>query len=970
MLPRLCNFFSLLAYPICSRTFGHRPNESIYLNGKGVLTPYPLNKRLREQICRGQQAKKVAKSRLRQIFGFFFLLSSLSAHIDPSDWQPSKASTEEESLFLRRIADFWQEGEYKIAKSQMEAFLSSFPESPYADPLRAVLGDLLLREKNYSEALKHYLTASLSPPFKEKTFLGRMQCLYYLGWHSSLADACEAHLNSALPNAAPFELEATYFLAIALYHQCLNAPQQPDILLQYARRAEPYFETLLHSPLSSEVSQAFAHLCCILKEYPKAARLYLDLAKTDSSLNEEMLFQAALIQAEYDKELALKTFEEIAQTGASKAQEAAYNHLILSFDMGKHQELIAKKEDILNSIPEERKGLTHLFLGRSFLSLKHYKEAIPELLSFLEAPPPQDEESQKSALLCLLEAASQADDLQTLGQALTRLAVIDPSSPHIEKARYAQALLLKKMGAFAESRVALAAWISDYPDSQDKATALFEWADLEYRESKWQPCREISRLFLSQFPRHEEAPAAWRYLAAASERLTAEHPETASFKEQYAHDLTALLQEEGLFPPQEINDWRFHFAKARFDLGDSEGARETLQPLLNSPAPFAQDANATLLFAICARNQGELSQFCEYAELALAKQANLLDLGALHIALFNAYLDLANKTPALLEKSENHLYEAFISGAAIPETNLLWLAESYLSKFENNFSLETGTKAALLFSSLLEKPDISSLETPLYKLGKLQGMMGHAQEQVALMEKLCALYASSQEPAKKWEKEAYLQLAEGYAACNKQDRAWEILEQITKDTTTLQSETDARAHLKKTLLQIQRLGPPLASQTELYCRQPATLIFDSARDVTAIATQLKDLMLQRKLSYEPVHLEAALEYIALLEITSENKQEKRLHLLEKVKSDFESSEDLLSKDYQQSRLKLPEKNRIYEGYMRFIAGDILLTKARLSTDRDMQKELQAKGKDLLLQIASETVHPLLSARIAERLQNE
>ena len=55
----------------------------------------------------------------------------------------------EEGLKVRRIADFWEEGEYQIAKDQMEEFLAEFPESSYAGTLCTALGDLFLREKNY-----------------------------------------------------------------------------------------------------------------------------------------------------------------------------------------------------------------------------------------------------------------------------------------------------------------------------------------------------------------------------------------------------------------------------------------------------------------------------------------------------------------------------------------------------------------------------------------------------------------------------------------------------------------------------------------------------------------------------------------------------------------------------------------------------------------------------------------------------
>jgi hypothetical protein len=63
ILSRLCNFLSLPASSICFWTFGLWPNSLIYFPRKGLKTPSLGNKQRQEQISRGLQAQKVAKSR-------------------------------------------------------------------------------------------------------------------------------------------------------------------------------------------------------------------------------------------------------------------------------------------------------------------------------------------------------------------------------------------------------------------------------------------------------------------------------------------------------------------------------------------------------------------------------------------------------------------------------------------------------------------------------------------------------------------------------------------------------------------------------------------------------------------------------------------------------------------------------------------------------------------------------------------
>ncbi len=220
--------------------------------------------------------------------------------------------------------------------------------------------------------------------------------------------------------------------------------------------------------------------------------------------------------------------------------------------------------------------------------------------------------------------------------------------------------------------------------------------------------------------------------------------------------------------------------------------------------------------------------------------------------------------------------------------------------------------------------------------------MGRIEDQIGEMEKLICAYASSPDADWKWEKEAKLLLAEGYEAKGMDGDAFDLLVKLAE--RAIRSETIAKACLAK---------------AKIAARLPQS-------DVAEIASQFKDLILQRRLENEPIHLEAALEYVDLL---ASNNQEKRLSLLEKVKKDFESTDDLLSKDYSAARLKYPDKNRIFEEYMRWIEEEILMVKSDLVTEPSLQKELQAKAKDLLLQIKSESLQPPLLKRVNSRLQN-
>ena len=873
---------------------------------------------------------------------------------DAPDW---KAKSEVEALFLRRIADFWQEGEYQIAKSQMEEFLAAFPDSAFSDPLCAALGDLFLREKNYSSALNYYAIVASGDLFSQ-IFLNRMQCLYYMEWYATLADECEAYLQREELESSQ-KLQTTYYLAIALYQQCLNASHEPEILLKLAQRAQPHFEMIFQSELNGEVAAAFAHLSCILKDYPKASAIYLGLAKQDPEGEEEMLFQAALIQAEYDKELAAKTFDEIAQKGKNKAKEAAYNRLVLCFEAGQYEKILDQRENLMSQLPPDRAGMAHLFLGRSFLAMKKYAEASGEFKSYLSDAPPA--ETLRGALLSLIDSSFRSDDLASLDFALAKLSSDFPNDAEIPKGRFSLALVLKKGQRVDDARQVLEDLLASHPHFAEAPQASFELAHLDYHRKAWISCREKSRAFLSQFPDHDLAPFAWRYLISSSAEMSAERPKNKELKEQLAFDIETLLRQEKLLSSRERCDWQFLLAKTNFELGCYEEAMSALQALAGSNIPFSEEPNANLLMALCYRDGlGDLVHFCSFAERAIEKKADLMDLGSLHASLFNAYLTLSHGDEKWMGNAADHLFAAFENNAHIQTENVLWLADHFYSCLkieEESPSLPTVQKVVALFEYLLNpceilKEDSLFLEPAFCKLGKLYQLLQRHEEAISLFLKLSAQHRASPSLTWKCETEASLLLAESYAAVGKTEGAILLFDSIAKEKSTLRTTFGASACLQSARLRwLQQTSTP-----------------DNGR-FHQILAQLKDLVLQKTLPNEPLHLEAALDYIDLQTQFDPDPRKKRLALLVKTKESFESVADLLSKDYHEARARLPRKNQIYEGYMRLMEAEILAVKSTLSEGLEMRKELQAKAQDLLLQIVNEKAHSALVARARKRLEN-
>jgi outer membrane protein assembly factor BamD (BamD/ComL family) len=843
--------------------------------------------------------------------------------------------SDEEALFLRRIADFWQEGEYSLAKTQIEEFLTEYPESIYSDALTAALGDLYLREKNFSAALQSYAQVK-TEEFLSRVFLKRMQCLYEMQWYATLADECEAHLQQGP------DLHATYFLAIALYHQCLNASKEPETLQKLAERAKPHFELLSKSELSEEVAQGFAHLCCILKEYEKASQIYQVLAEKHPENREEMLFQVALIQSEYDKAKAIETFEKIAKMGQKRAKEAAYNKLILSFDTGHFEDLAQR--DLLKEIPKERASVARLFLGRSLIHLKKYKEAVTELKTALEEEQ-FSTETLRAVLVSLMEAAYQSNDLASLDLAIEKLSASFPNDSEIPKGYFSRAQILKIRGESEKAEKQFEEILAQFPDSTQKPQILFELAHLDYKGERWEKCALRSRDFLSKFPQHELASFAWRYLVSSSAELASKNPSSP----QLVADLEEFLKQP--LSESEKGGWRLLLAKTYYELNQFDKAISLLEKE-GSP-------NGKLLYALCLRDgQKDLKQFVLLAEEALAEKADLIREGSLHTALFNALIELKEE-----ERAAQHLFAAFEAKEPIKSENLLWLANLYFNRLQNeetNFTLAEKTAALLQCTLLMIQESVlpasdsheicdpsasinlpglsaSTTASPDPNFGRLLGIpqsLNHSQCKAALHpDRLAKVYTllgrldeaiALLESTPTLSEEGKLLLAESYAKKGGVEKALQMFDAIVASCSTVRTPLAASASLQGARLKLKK------GETE------------------QVAIQLKNLVLQKNLANEPLHLEAALDYV---ELQAHSDLEKKLSLLKKTKSDFERKDDLLSKDYHEARTKWPAKDRIYQKYMQFLEAEILAVEAEI--DPKHQKDLQAKSKDLLLQIINE-----------------
>lgn len=352
--------------------------------------------------------------------------------------------------------------------------------------------------------------------------------------------------------------------------------------------------------------------------------------------------------------------------------------------------------------------------------------------------------------------------------------------------------------------------------------------------------------------------------------------------EELAADIEKDLEAIALGTP-ERNEKATWLATSYLKLGKVLEALQLLSELAN-PDP--------LLLTECYLTVGAPPELvASWAEKALIKYP---EEHALHLYLFNAYLEMAGDAsdPALNCKAAQHLASIVKIYPLLPE-NQQWLL-SYLKGHDPEQAIP------LLEEIVKDESDLRRFDEHAGMLAELYQEYGYLDQAVPLLEKIINMHQNSAP-------EARLNLAHIYVMQGKIDQAHALYEKLEESTHLAVAFTAC--------LELARL--------------------DFSRDPETSLKRLHDLAQRKSLAYEPVHLEAALDYADLMASTYPPKQrsERLLHLLHQMKRDFTHQDNVWAKDYHASRSSNPEKELVYQAYMRYLDARIYALEAQGTRDR-------------------------------------
>lgn len=808
------------------------------------------------------------------------------------------ANSDAEAFHLSRIADFWEEGDLLTSKNQMIEFLKMYPNSSHRSSVLSSLGSLYLKEKNYTEALELFSQIE-DLEIQKKIFPHKLKCLYMKEWYTLLESECKTQLT----NEESPSLEVLLYHSISLYHQCLNEPNNTEFLKAKANEAEPNLKALYESPYKSKILPIYAQMMGFLDQFEKSADLFLELGES-----EEMLFQAALMQEKYNKEKAISTLEKlIHSTQDSKLKKKAeYNRLTALFSLEKHKEILQNKEHFLNATSEaEKDRILHIF-AKSHIALGEIDQGIGELQVALEEKT-LPEETKTEVAKALSDLAFKFKKIEALDSVMPFLKKDKEAQVH---AKFYKALILNEKKHFLEAKEEL---LSLYQiESPLKADILRELIFTCDQIKHFEDSFYFSKTFLSLFPSHKDTPLIMNSFVSSSMELSKNDPNKTK---DLLKTLENLIQTPS-FEKKQKTHWKLIKIKTEIALSHFESAKNSsLELLMTEDLPMKEKVKAQFLLAIAIGNLEDIEAFCREGETALLLLQDFkgemkgLDLATLHASLYNAYLELSQKNPNLIEKAKEHLFLAFEKGAFLRSDSLLWLASS---KVEENLSKAVRILEHLVFEKTTLKVD--EKEEAILLLAK-------AYLKDNLSDKAIDLLETANSHGLRGKEVSFL-LAKIYQEKGNEKKALELFERVQPENGIVKTEIDAKISLEK-----------LKIEKALLKKAPI-----ESPEYQKVLVGLKNLILQKKLMHEPVYFEASLEYLDLFEKEGISLEKKKT-LIEKVKRDFLSEEGILARDYHEERKKNPEKNQLFQSFLSFLDAKLLEVEGNFVESEKLKTQL-------------------------------
>ncbi|MCB1107677.1 MAG: hypothetical protein KDK76_06250 [Chlamydiia bacterium] len=872
-----------------------------------------------------------------------------------------QVQSDEEAFFIRRIAEFWKDGDFAIVKTQIADFLDRYPNSELKDYFLGILGDIYLQDNQYENALSSYQKVQ-DKEVQEKTLINKLQCYYELDQYEALATDGRPFLSSKASEIVDRKEELYFLMGEALFRQSLKE-ENTETKQTLAKEARNYYEKLPQGQYQEISEFALAEIASILGNYEKGAALYGILAEKHPEMKEDLLFQVGSLEAHYNKLGAIETFRIVNGLGGKRAPEATFNLLVLLFQCEEYEEILSTYEKIAPSVPNSFEPTFNFIVGKSYFSSGNFQDAIDPLQKYISSTYIPSEQL-KNALLIQMTCAHQTQNEKLFTKSFEKLDTLFPNDSEIPKALFMHAMILKDQGAITLADEKLKMIKDRYPAFENQESFAFEYGLLAHQNGRWKESYDLFKNYVNEFDESARVDAAWKLFLSSSIHLYKQADEGSAYtKSHFFNDLQAVLDHSNYLNDKEMRDYALLYAKTAYELDYYSEALRCLQDHIFLKIEEKDDratlAEAHFIAGLChAEVQADHSAFCMHLEQAMTLNPELYDSPPTHLQLYNAYISLAGygdrksvpsngqQQKEFINHAAEHLQEAISKGdISIKDENRLWLANHYYQQVQQSHENKIANhpevtnaidRATLHYQNLLLKEgklitftaDNLHLENEVVKLAKLFEYQNAQTKKLDLLKGL--LEQQSEKPDLNWssQKGALFELAMVYEALGEKEKAFETFSFIHAQANHFPTALACHASLEASRLHFELIEEGMRNEKN--------------EEILSILNDLKELQIRKNANSEPMHLEAALEYAKIRSVISNaDEQDARyLFFLSRIKDDFTSSEDLVTQDYLVNLGRDTGKRQIFDAYMKFIDAEKIRLEAKNLYKQERLSEME------------------------------
>lgn len=859
----------------------------------------------------------------------------------------------QEAFFLRRMTEFWKDRDYALVKKQIEEFLATHSSSNIHEPLHAILADILYHEHDYQHALDIYKKIT-DAGLQTKTLVRKCQCLYLIGQYDDVIAILSSHIENQPSEETKFLLGDSLFRKMQLLSE---SNQQASL----AAQAKPLLMSLYETSYRSKVLFPLAEVHRILGNHQEASTLFQQLSDQMPEKKEEILLQVAALQMNFDKNEAIKTYQQLVDLGKTKASEAAYNELVLLFHENRFEDLVNRSQVLSAHLTDAKKTLLYFCLGRSHFRLDHLPETIEYFEKFIQEET-ENTPYKRAAFLTLIHAAQKTFNSTLFDQVLEQFLTAFPNDEEAGKALLIHAKIALQEGHFDQAATDLQRLLVQFPHFPDKESLLYNHALLLSKTQKWSESRQAFLQFQEQFPSSTQIPATWPAIVQCSiQELREAAPEhQVEKKSQLAKDLGQALCKSDLFTVEERANYQYLLGQLLYDTKQYSESLSALETFSSNYPDHLSIPEALIIEAHLHRElASEPAIFVTAAEKALKVVQNQSNQTALRLQLFNSYLSIKE-----YDQAAQHLYHTYvIDETPIQQENALWLIHHFYEGAKKGDAQHHERATTLLKKVLMHDdnfalhfdPQQSYLEVEVLKLAELLPLT----DKKKLLLSLLDFQAQHASESWKLQRQVMFELGKIHLSQNETDEALKVFDQLTASSDLTPSYFSSAALLEKSRILLSRCPE---------CDKNA-----SNPTIANILSTLKDLQIQKKLACEPLHLEAALEYADLRcsFAPPESRWETAIFFLGRIKEDFTAQDDPVRQEYHEARLRFPEKDLVFQAYMKCIDGEILSLEAQVAKAKGdhIHSQQCAQEATLLLEavLKETTLTPFLKNRVESHL---